>query len=40
MSAVMKVDVPEMIAKPTAGLKISTLRIVEDVRSHAVSAEK
>ncbi len=40
-AAVMQVNPPEMIAKLIAGLKKSTLRIVEDVRSHyAVSAEE
>jgi hypothetical protein len=41
MAAVMKVNPPEMIAKLTAGFKKSTIRMVEDVRSHyAVSAEE
>ena len=41
MAAVMKVNPPDMIAKLTAGLKKTTLRIVEDIRSHyAVSAEE
>jgi hypothetical protein len=41
MAAVMKVNPPDMIAKLTSGLKKTTLRIVEDVRSHyAVSAEE
>ncbi len=40
VASVNQVHPPAMIAKLTAGLKISTMKIIEDVRSHYAVSDK